>query len=544
MLDNKLISEYNETRESENKGVICHAPFASMNFDQEGKIRACCYNRTHSLGTYPADSLRESWFGGRANELRERVGKNDLSLGCKVCYDQLKSRNFYGTRARHFDCFAENHELERGKRSFPFLSRKKIKVSMPRVMEFELSNTCNLECIMCDGHFSSRIRKNREKLPPLANPYNERFVEQLEEFIPHLTDAKFLGGEPFLIDVYYKIWERIRALNPEITVHITTNGAVLTEKVKETLEGLRGGIVVSIDSLRRENFERIRTPASFEGVMNNFHYFLDYTRRKNTWLSLAVCPMTLNWHEIPALIEFCNRHEISICFNTVFKPAEYTLRFLPKFILQNIIAYYRKVELPSGTRREKENLGCFHDLISQLECWLSDKVNQERLPKYLEESIGKLLRGGVSKGIRKDGTRETVTERMMRFFLRYFEYYERVSKESEISSESKEFLSYLDNLIKAREVLVVEFTGIKNETGYVDFFRSYSEALCRLNDLMNEGKERNRFRDTVTEIRDTIMEHGKRDFIIDEICWVDPSFLLKIFTEMPPEEIKKMLEGI
>jgi MoaA/NifB/PqqE/SkfB family radical SAM enzyme len=82
-------------------------------------------------------------------------------------------------------------------------------INYPRVMEFELSNECNLECVMCNGYFSSSIRKNREKLPASVSPYNDQFVDELDQFIPHLTDAKFLGGEPFMIDIYLKIWERI-----------------------------------------------------------------------------------------------------------------------------------------------------------------------------------------------------------------------------------------------------------------------------------------------------------------------------------------------
>jgi MoaA/NifB/PqqE/SkfB family radical SAM enzyme len=78
-------------------------------------------------------------------------------------------------------------------------------VVMPKVMEFELSNECNLECVMCNGSFSSSIRKNREKLPPIISPYNDDFVNELDAFIPHLTDAKFLGGEPFMIEIYLKI---------------------------------------------------------------------------------------------------------------------------------------------------------------------------------------------------------------------------------------------------------------------------------------------------------------------------------------------------
>jgi MoaA/NifB/PqqE/SkfB family radical SAM enzyme len=47
----------------------------------------------------------------------------------------------------------------------------------PSMLELELNNTCNLECVMCIGELSSSIRKNREKLPAIRSPYDEAFVE-------------------------------------------------------------------------------------------------------------------------------------------------------------------------------------------------------------------------------------------------------------------------------------------------------------------------------------------------------------------------------
>ena len=46
---------------------------------------------------------------------------------------------------------------------------------------------------MCNGDWSHLIRKNREKLPPLKMVYDKKFTEQLEEFIPNLQHALFIG---------------------------------------------------------------------------------------------------------------------------------------------------------------------------------------------------------------------------------------------------------------------------------------------------------------------------------------------------------------
>ena len=226
---------------------------------------------------------------------------------------------------------------------------------------------------MCTGYFSSLIRKNREKLPSIPSPYEDTFVEQLVPFLPNLKDAKFLGGEPFLIPIYYKIWEKIAEHNPNINVHITTNGTVLNQRVKSILEKLNCGIVMSIDSIEKDTYEKIRVNGRLETVMKNFEYFLEYTRRKKTWLTFAVCPITTNWKEMPGMVEFCNRKGINIFFNTVFQPFELSLRSKSQNELEEIIHCYKQQKLPVENYLERQNRDCFLDLTNQLNKWLSDK---------------------------------------------------------------------------------------------------------------------------------------------------------------------------
>ena len=54
----------------------------------------------------------------------------------------------------------------------------------PRVLEFELSNRCNLACIMCSERVSSSIAKQKDESYKHQEIYDEEFVNQLDEFIP------------------------------------------------------------------------------------------------------------------------------------------------------------------------------------------------------------------------------------------------------------------------------------------------------------------------------------------------------------------------
>jgi len=399
MLGPTLIQDYNDFRigrardakyPTPDTSVVCAAPFLSMNFEQNGNVTACCYNRTHVLGTYPNDSLSDTWFGRKATELRDALSAHDLTLGCELCLGQLQSRNFSGTRMLQFD------HLPAPDPSVPY----------PRLMEFELTNVCNLECVMCNGYYSSLIRKNREHLAPLRSPYDGRFVDQLEPFIPHLAEAKFLGGEPFMIQVYHDIWTRFQELNPDITVVVTTNGTILNERVRSLMDALDFRFVLSIDSVVKETYEAIRLNADFDVVMESLHTYLDYLHRKDEPLWMAVCPMRQNWQELPELVEFCNTNGIRLIFNTVLYPESCSLRTLPADELDHILRVYGDRMPAEATARRPpppsagpafrplhvselhQNLGTFKDLVHQLEQWRDIARDKAVLSRQLAEGKG------------------------------------------------------------------------------------------------------------------------------------------------------------
>lgn len=368
MLNQKILSEYNKIRATRNKEVFCHAPFTCMNFEQNGHVTVCCYNRTYILGTYPHDTLTNMWFGQKTEQLRKCMKEKHLPAGCEICSTQFQSKNFGGLRAQSYDFLADQKYPEREGRL----------IAMPKVLEFEISNVCNLECVMCSGNFSSSIRKNREKQPPLNSPYDEAFVKQLEAFVPHLVEARFLGGEPFLINIYYQIWDLITRLNPNIKVVITTNGTILNNRVKDVLDKLKANIIISIDSLEKENYERIRKNAKFDQVMENFQYLREYVKRKNTSMCFTVCPMQQNWKEIPQILEFCNKQGIHLYFNTVGYPEEAALKTMGHKKLCEVEEYLKTKVLTDNSHLHKKNNQKYKDLIHQITYYKENASDTEQ----------------------------------------------------------------------------------------------------------------------------------------------------------------------
>jgi MoaA/NifB/PqqE/SkfB family radical SAM enzyme len=246
-------------------------------------------------------------------------------------------------------------------------------------MEFQLTNTCNLECVMCSGLLSSAIRANRDKLPAIPNKFDDAFIKQLEEFIPHLKYTTFSGGEPFLIKTYYDIWERFASINNTCTIKVITNGTIYNERVEKILEKNRFYITISLDSPYKETYESIRKGASFDEVMENAGKFQAYCKSKKTEFNFNFCPMTNNWQEVPDFIRLCNSMDIVCHFNMVYKPARYALPNLPSYELRKIADVWRAEVFREKTAATVKNKRLLDEYLAQVDEWAQQN---ERFARY------------------------------------------------------------------------------------------------------------------------------------------------------------------
>jgi len=359
-VDPALVRAYNRVRRLGPRRLVCYLPFHSITFSGGGRALACTYNQRAVYGTYPERSVRELWFGETGEKLRAYLEHNDLSFGCRHCEYFLVNRAFTGLKAQVFDKYPDTR---RGQ--------------YPRVMEFDIINTCNLQCIMCNGDASSAIRREREKRPPVENRYDAGFVRQLEEFIPHLREAKFFGGEPFLIDLYYDIWNRIIEINPAVEMFVLTNGTVLTDRVKDLLGRGRFTLGVSIDGASRETFERIRAGARFDRVMEHLEYFAAYSRRRKTGLVISTTLMRENWEEVPRMLDLCNNLGGTTYLSYLKRPEHLALWNLPPREIRRIHDRLAGHPLPENTENQRFNQRCYRDFLAQLLSW-ADKGEQGR----------------------------------------------------------------------------------------------------------------------------------------------------------------------
>lgn len=299
----------------------CYAPYVSMFFTTSGNVVACCKSQNFSLGNVATERLDEIWNGKRYAAMRKAVDAYVLPSGCHFCDWQISGGDLKEAFTHHFDIYTIPDS----------------KARWPQVMEFAVSNSCNLECVMCCGESSSRIRARRDRLPPLANVYGDVFYEDLRKYLPHLKLARFLGGEPFVTRGNYRIWDMMIADKLEIPCLITTNGTTFDARVERVLKHLPCSIVFSIDGATKATLEKIRVGARFEVLMEHARRFIEYTRERNTTFEFSFCLMRENWHEFGAFLEMAESHRVKVAVSTVVEPAPFSLYTLPPDDLHAIV---------------------------------------------------------------------------------------------------------------------------------------------------------------------------------------------------------------
>lgn len=321
-LTHEQILSYNEKRKvfdlsrEINTVSPCVAPFNNMYFTTEGRV-APCWLLVGYLEEWSKDkSIKDIWKGEHFEKFRTNLVNGVFEDECRVCKQKIEADTW--PLALAYDGFTVKE--------------------YPTLLELELNNQCNLECIMCEGRLSSGIRKNRDKLPPLPNIYDDTFVEQLKEFIPHLEELRFNGGEPFAQKIVYDICMLVAEINPTLRINIATNGTVYNKNVQTILEKCNIHLNISIDSLDKDNYESIRINGKFDELMANFHIFKEYCHTNHRGLSVMVNPMNNNWWEMPDFVKFTTDHCVHLWYNTIHHPEHLSLWKLPSTELTTIIS--------------------------------------------------------------------------------------------------------------------------------------------------------------------------------------------------------------
>jgi radical SAM protein with 4Fe4S-binding SPASM domain len=443
-----ILNDFNKTRPKNAARNLCNAPFRNMYFDPDGNVYVCCYNQKHPFGKYPDNTISEIWNSANAKTLRSCIKNNDLSFGCGECRTALEANQFLSAHIPFYDNY---FDVSDG----------------PTMLELQISNNCNLECTMCSEDLSSSIYAKRGNHNTSKSPYDKEYIHQISVFLPKLKYVLFTGGEPFIIPVYFELWEKLIEVNPACNLMIQTNGTILNEKIKSLLEKGNFHIGISLDSLNETTYQGIRINASLKETLKNIQYFSEYCHRNKRFIGISFCPMRQNWKEIPDMINFCNSNDLEIYFNTVWYPGKNALWLLETEKLEEIINTLRPLHFERKTPVQKKNADAYTNLLRTLQRW------HDAARKYDKYKPNPSDPGELRK------IENEILERISQLFtLNAQNSSEEINNNSLITSLKKTLDAIPDNDIKLKSLQVI--SQFNDNKILSNIFRENEEGLALL----------------------------------------------------------------
>ncbi|MDD5021112.1 MAG: radical SAM protein [Endomicrobiaceae bacterium] len=171
-------------------------------------------------------------------------------------------------------------------------------ISKPLRLGINLSNACNLQCIMC-------YVKDFKWAFPKSKIY------EIRKFFPYLEKMMWQGGEVFSLNYFFDLLTEA-AKYPNIQQGIITNAQLLNEKIIDLLVDMNLELTISVDGVNKNTYETIRKNASFEKLVRNMQYIANVRNKNNknfTWgINFVVC--NHNYNQLFSLFEIAHRYNV------------------------------------------------------------------------------------------------------------------------------------------------------------------------------------------------------------------------------------------
>ncbi len=197
------------------------------------------------------------------------------------------------------------NELEEG---------KTVLQSYPRRLVFELTNACNLNCVMC-GRNAANFKPTR---------FDMDVFKSFEPMMDTVEEVTLMGwGEPTIHPNFIEMLEIIN--RHDARKYFCTNGMSL-QKIKNAIFDFNVDVfAVSLDGATNETNSRIRRGSDIAKITSDLKEIVQIKKArglKYPWINFVFCAMKSNIHELPDLVRLASAigiEEVKVVYLTVFE---------------------------------------------------------------------------------------------------------------------------------------------------------------------------------------------------------------------------------
>ena len=176
--------------------------------------------------------------------------------------------------------------IDRIKNEWSSIKRQELCPPFPETLMLELTNGCNLKCIMCQNTTMQR----KTGLMSLEI-IEQLLVEASENGIKKI--ALYTTGEPL---IHPKFTEIVRLCKDYgFYTYTTSNGLLLnSKKVFKLIEAGLDSIKISIDGADKETYEKIRVGGKFEKLLENLKMLKEARDQLNSDMKIYAGAVVMN----------------------------------------------------------------------------------------------------------------------------------------------------------------------------------------------------------------------------------------------------------
>lgn len=239
--------------------TLCLAPWANLDISPQGHIGPCCKFQSSKKPNIQTQNLEDYFASDMLKEIKKYMLDDRWHPGCVRCQTEEKNN------------IASMRQL-----SQPQWQQHPHNGVITASIAF--GNTCNLKCITCGSHSSSKwYQEYRDIYNADYKPvkfFKNNLVQTLIQHAPNLVHLDIPGGEPFLSGIVEQKEILQHYINTghssQMSLHYTTNATMWPDQTWWNLWShfKQIEIQLSIDGVGVKN-EYIRFPSRWEDVVNN-----------------------------------------------------------------------------------------------------------------------------------------------------------------------------------------------------------------------------------------------------------------------------------
>tara|TARA_E500000178_G_scaffold333596_1_gene368735 strand:+ start:125 stop:1420 length:1296 start_codon:yes stop_codon:yes gene_type:complete len=315
--------------------TFCPLPWIHLATRPNGDVRVCCTANASGAGktddkevglvkqdginmNLRDHTIEEVWNSEQMRNTRLQMLNDEIPSSCKKCFEEeakgIKSK-------RNWETEVWNERIDVQEIVDQTQEDGTLPVNIP-YFDLRLGNLCNLKCIMCSPHDSSKwvkdwklqypkyelidLKQDQGWDPSFDYVWYKKssFLDSVKNQAHHIKELYFAGGEPLLIPEHYAILQFMidEGYAKDCILRYNSNATDISQRLLDMWEYFKEvKFNFSIDSVGEKN-DYIRHPSKWDSIVSNMH-LLDNTSDHIT-VNLACAVQLLNVHSLAELAQW------------------------------------------------------------------------------------------------------------------------------------------------------------------------------------------------------------------------------------------------